>query len=68
LSGVGKDKKLSNTSSSKMKVSMDYIKRMMGIQGISENLSSMVKKVHDENIDIRSLNNLKRHLLDSKKI
>jgi hypothetical protein len=51
-----------------MKVSMDYIKRMMGIQGISENLSSMVKKVHDENIDIRSLNNLKRHLLDSKKI
>jgi len=68
LSGVGKDKKLSNTSSSKMKVSMDYIKRMMGDQGLSENLSSMVKKVHEENLDIRSLNNLKRHLLDSKKI
>lgn len=68
MSGVGKDKKLSNTSSSKMKVSMDYIKRMMGDQGLSENLSSMVKKVHEENLDIRSLNNLKRHLLDSKKI
>ena len=68
MSGVGKVKKLSNTSSSKMKVSMDYIKRMMGDQGLSENLSSMVKKVHEENLDIRSLNNLKRHLLDSKKI
>ena len=41
---------------------------MLGDEGLSENLGNMVKIVHAENIDIRSLNNLKRTLLDSKKI
>ncbi len=55
-------------NSSKMKISIEYLKKMLGDQGLSENLGNMVKIVHAENIDIRSLNNLKRTLLDSKKI
>ena len=55
-------------NSSKMKVSIEYIKKMLGDEGLSENLGNMVRIVHAENIDIRSLNNLKRTLLDSKKI
>jgi hypothetical protein len=51
-----------------MKVSIEYLKKMLGDEGLSENLGNMVKIVHAENIDIRSLNNLKRTLLDSKKI
>lgn len=51
-----------------MKVSIEYLKKMLGDQGLSENLGNMVRMVHSENIDIRSLNNLKRTLLDSKKI
>jgi len=30
--------------------------------------STIVKMVYEENIDVRSLNNLKRHLLDSKHV
>ncbi len=55
-------------NSGKMKISIEYLKKMLGDQGLSENLGNMVKIVHAENIDIRSLNNLKRTLLDSKKI
>lgn len=51
-----------------MKISIEYLKKMLGDQGLPENLGNMVKMVHAENIDIRTLNNLKRTLLDSKKI
>ncbi len=51
-----------------MKISIEYLKKMLGDKGMSENLVNMVKMVHAENIDIRSLNNLKRILLDSKNV
>jgi hypothetical protein len=41
---------------------------MLGDSGLSENKAALVKMFYDENIDIRSLNNLKRHLLDSKDV
>ena len=62
------EKKPSKYNGGKMKVSIEYIKKMLGDEGLSENLGNMVKIVHAETIDIRSLNNLKRTLLDSKKI
>ena len=62
------EKKPSKYNGGKMKVSIEYLKKMLGDEGLSENLGIMVKIVHAENIDIRSLNNLKRTLLDSKKI
>lgn len=62
------EKKPSKYNGGKMKVSIEYLKKMLGDEGLSENLGNMVKIVHAENIDIRSLNNLKRTLLDSKKI
>lgn len=62
------EKKPQIYNSGKMKVSIEYLKKMLGDQGLSENLGNMVRIVHAENIDIRSLNNLKRTLLDSKKI
>jgi len=45
---------------------VDYIKKMLGDAGLSETKANIVKMFYDENMDIRSLNNLKRHLLDSK--
>ena len=47
---------------------VDYIKKMLGDSGLSENRAGIVKMFYDENMDIRSLNNLTRHLLDSKKV
>ena len=41
---------------------------MLGDFGLSEVKATIVKMVYDENIDVRSLNNLKRHLLDSKHV
>jgi hypothetical protein len=41
---------------------------MLGDSGLSEVKSTIVKMVYEENIDVRSLNNLKRHLLDSKHV
>jgi hypothetical protein len=41
---------------------------MLGDAGLSETKASIVKMFYDENMDIRSLNNLKRHLLDSKHV
>jgi hypothetical protein len=41
---------------------------MLGDAGLSENKATIVKIFYEENIDIRSLNNLKRHLLDSKHV
>lgn len=41
---------------------------MLGDSGLSENRANIVKIFYEENIDISSLNNLKRHLLDSKKV
>jgi hypothetical protein len=49
-----------------MNLLVDYIKKMLGDSGLSETKASIVKMIYDENMDIRSLNNLKRHLLDSK--
>ena len=46
---------------------VEYLKKMLGDQGLSENLGNMVRMIHTENIDVRTLNNLKRILLDSKK-
>lgn len=41
---------------------------MLGDQGLSEQKAAIIKMLYDENIDIRSLNNLKRQLLDSKNV
>jgi hypothetical protein len=41
---------------------------MLGDFGLSEVKATIVKMVYEENIDVRSLNNLKRHLLDSKHV
>jgi hypothetical protein len=41
---------------------------MLGDSGLSQNRANIVKIFYEENIDISSLNNLKRHLLDSKQV
>jgi hypothetical protein len=51
-----------------MKVSVDYIKKMLGDEGISEQRGALIRLLHEENVDIRLLNNLKRQLLDSKNV
>lgn len=55
-------------ASGKMKVSVDYIKKMLGDEGISEARGNLIRTLHEENVDIRLLNNLKRQLLDSKNV
>jgi hypothetical protein len=61
-------KRNSQFTSGKMKVSVDYIKKMLGDEGISEERGLLIKALHEENVDIRLLNNLKRQLLDSKNV
>ena len=41
---------------------------MLGDKGLSENRYKLLKIIYDENLDVRSLNNLKRNLLDSKNV
>lgn len=45
---------------------VDYIKKILGEGGISDQRLNMLNMIYQENIDIRMLNNLKRNLLDSK--
>lgn len=65
---IGNPKKNNQFSSGKMNVSVDYIKKMLGDEGISEERGKLIKMLHEENVDIRLLNNLKRQLLDSKNV
>jgi hypothetical protein len=55
--------KLSNKF--KKRVSEDYIKRMLGVVGLTDRRAAIVKALQEESIDIRMINNLKGLLLDS---